>query len=341
MNTDARRLDHKTLTELRKRAVASIQGGESPASVAAALGVNERTVYRWLAAYRTGGWGELDARKRGGRPRKLDGQAMKWIYETIAAKSPLQLKFPFALWTAAMVQQLIKSRFSVKLSHSSVCRLLNQLGLRAQRPLWRAYQQDPEAVERWKNEEYPRIRRRARRLGAQIFFADEAGVRSDFHCGTTWGKRGTTPVVSSTGARFGANIISAVSAQGQLRFMLTKGRVTASVFIEFLRRLLVNAEAPIFLIVDGHPTHKAKSVKRFVAEQDGWLELYFLPPYSPELNPDELVWNDPKNNGLGRMAFSTREELRQLTVSHLRRIQKLPALIAGFFKAPTTRYATI
>jgi transposase len=341
MNTDARRLDHKTLTELRKRAVASIQDGESPASVAAALGVNERTVYRWLAAYRTGGWGELDARKRGGRPRKLDGQAMKWIYETIAAKSPLQLKFPFALWTAAMVQQLIKSRFSVKLSHSSVCRLLNQLGLSAQRPLWRAYQQDPETVERWKNEEYPRIRRRARRLGAQIFFADEAGVRSDFHSGTTWGKRGTTPVVSSTGARFGANIISAVSAQGQLRFMLTKGRVTASVFIEFLRRLLVNAEAPIFLIVDGHPTHKAKSVKRFVAEQDGWLELYFLPPYSPELNPDELVWNDLKNNGLGRMAFSTREELRQLTVSHLRRIQKLPALIASFFKAPTTRYATI
>lgn len=341
MNTDARRLDHKTLTELRKRAVASIQGGESPASVAAVFGVNERTVYRWLAAYRTGGWGELDARKRGGRPRKLDGRAMKWIYETIAKKSPLQLKFPFALWTAAMVQRLIKSRFSVKLSHSSVCRLLNQLGLSAQRPLWRAYQQNPEAVERWKSEEYPRIRRRARRLGAQIFFADEAGVRSDFHSGTTWGKRGTTPVVSSTGARFDANIISAVSAQGQLRFMLTKGRVTASVFIEFLRRLLVNAEAPIFLIVDGHPTHKAKSVERFVAEQEGWLELYFLPPYSPELNPDELVWNDLKNNGLGRMAFSTREELRQLTLSHLLRIQKLPALIASFFHAPTTCYATI
>jgi transposase len=134
MNTDARRLDHKTLTEeVRKRAVASIQGGESPGSVAAAFGVNERTVYRWLAAYRSGGWGELDARKRGGRPRKLDARAMKWIYETIATKLPLQLKFPFALWTAAMVQQIIKSRFSVKLSHSSVCRLLNQLGLSAQR----------------------------------------------------------------------------------------------------------------------------------------------------------------------------------------------------------------
>jgi transposase len=341
MDTDARRLDHKTLTEVRKRAVISIQGGESPASVAAVFGVNERTVYRWLAAYRSGGWGELDARKRGGRPRKLDAGAMKWIYETVARKTPLQLRFPFALWTAAMVQQIIRSRFSIKLSHSSVCRLLNQLGLSAQRPLWRAYQQDPEAVERWKSEEYPRIRQRARRLGAQIFFADEAGVRSDFHSGTTWGKRGVTPVVSSTGARFGANIISAVSAKGELRFMLTKGSVTARVFIEFLRRLLVNAQAPIFLIVDGHPTHKARSVKRFVAEQEGWLELYFLPPYSPELNPDEFVWNNLKNNALGRTALSTREELRELAVSHLRRMQKLPALIASFFHAPTTRYATI
>lgn len=341
MNTDARRLDHKTLTEMRKRAVASVQNGEPPASVAAAFGVNERTLYRWLATYRQGGWGRLDARKRGGRPPKLNAAAMRWIYETVATKSPLQLKFPFALWTAAMVQKLIHSQLSIKLSHSSVCRLLNQLGLSAQRPLWRAYQQDPQAVERWQREQYPRIRQRARRRGAQIFFADEAGVRSDFHSGTTWGRRGETPVVSSTGARFGANIISAVSAQGELRFMLTKGRVNAGVFIEFLKRLLVNAPGPIFLIVDGHPAHKAKCVRRFVADQKGRLELYFLPPYSPELNPDEFVWNDLKNNGLGRRALSTVEELRQLTVSHLRRLQKLPRLVASFFHAPTTRYAAI
>ena len=138
------------------------------------------------------------------------------------------------------------------------------MGMSAQRPLWRAYQQDPEAVRRWKEEEYPKLRRRAQRLGAQIFFGDEAGVRSDFHSGTTWARRGHTPIVSSTGARFGVNMISAVSARGQLRFMLTKGRVTAAVFIEFLQRLMVNASSPIFLVVDGHPTHKAKSVQRFV-----------------------------------------------------------------------------
>ena len=289
MRTDARALDHATLSELRRRGVAAVQSGEAPGLVAAALGVNLRTLFRWLAQYRRGGWGQLDARKRGGRPPKLDGRALRWIYSTVANKNPQQLKFPFALWTAAMVQALISERFKVPLSHSSVCRLLHQLGLSAQRPLWRAYQQDPKAVRQWLETDYPAIRRRARREGAQIFFADEAGVRSDFHSGTTWGRRGRTPVVSSTGARFGANLISAVSAQGQLRFMLTKGRVTAAVFIEFLRRLLVNAAAPIFLVVDGHPTHRAKSVARFVAEQHGRLALFHLPPYSPELNPDELV----------------------------------------------------
>jgi transposase len=340
MKTDARALDHATLTELRRRGVAAVQLGEAPGLVAAALGVNLRTVFRWLAQYRRGGWGQLDARKRGGRPPKLDGRALRWIYNTVANKNPQQLKFPFALWTAAMVQALISERFNVPLSHSSVCRLLHQLGLSAQRPLWRAYQQDPKAVRQWLEADYPAIRRQARRVGAQIFFADEAGVRSDFHSGTTWGKRGRTPVISSTGARFGANLISAVSAQGQLRFMLTKGRVTAAVFIEFLRRLLVNAAAPIFLVVDGHPTHRAKSVARFVAEQHGRLALFHLPPYSPELNPDELVWNSRKNHGTGRRVITSPEQLQKTIVAHMRQLQKLPALVRSFFHAPTTCYAS-
>ena len=201
MRTDGRGLTHATLTELRKRGVAAVQSGESPTQVAATLGVNLRTLFRWLALYRRGGWDQLDARKRGGRPPKLDGHALRWIYRTLSSKNPQQLNFPFALWTAAMVQTLIAERYKVKLSHSSVCRLLHQLGLSAQRPLWRAYQQNPEAVKQWLATEYPTIQRRARREGATIFFADEAGVRSDYHSGTTWGQRGRTPVVSSTGAR--------------------------------------------------------------------------------------------------------------------------------------------
>lgn len=296
IKTDARALDHKTLTELRKRAINRVQAGESPTAIAHVLGVNVRTVFRWLSLYRNGGLDNLDANKRGGRPRKLDGKSLKWLYNTIASKNPMQLRFTFALWTSAMIQELIREHLGVKLSRSSVCRLLGQLGLSSQRPLWRAYQQNPEAVSKWIEEEYPEIVRKAGEEGADIFFGDEAGVRSDFHSGTTWGKRGQTPIVSSTGARFGANIISAVCPRGQLRFMLTESRVTAKVFIKFLQRLLINAPRPIFLILDGHPTHKAKCVKQFVESQEGDLELYYLPPYSPELNPDELVWNDLKNN---------------------------------------------
>ena len=161
MNTDARTLDHKTLTELRKRAVASVRQGQRPEDVACALGVNLRTVFRWLALYRSGGWGKLDARKRGGRPPKLEAQALKWVYDTVLGTNPLQLKFPFALWTAAMIGELIAKRFGVHLSRSSVCRLLAQMGLSAQRPLWRAYQQDPEAVPSLEGRRLPGVRRRA------------------------------------------------------------------------------------------------------------------------------------------------------------------------------------
>jgi transposase len=339
MKTDARAVDHKTLTELRKRAIAQVQAGGSPTTVARVLGVNPRTVFRWLSLYRHGGLGNLEASKRGGRPPKLDGPAMKWLYDTIASKNPLQLRFTFALWTSAMVVTLIRDKLGIKLSRSSVCRLLNQLGLSAQRPLWRAYQQDPEAVRKWLKEEYPIIQRKSRRIGAQIYFADEAGVRSDFHSGTTWGVRGRTPIVSSTGSRFGANIISAVSPRGDMRFMLTKSRVNAKVFIDFLRRLLVNASGPIFLIVDGHPTHKARSVTKFVDSQEGKLQLFFLPPYSPELNPDEFVWNDLKNNCIGRKQVNSPNQLRKLILGHMRRLQKLPDLITSFFRAPTTKYA--
>jgi transposase len=337
--TDARRLSHKMLTELRQRGVSSVQEGQSPEIVAKALGINRVTIYGWLSRYRHGGWGALDAKKRGGRTPKLDGKALKWIYDTITTKNPLQLRFTFALWTAKMVGQIIFQRFDIKLSKASVCRLLNQLGLTPQRPVWRAYQQKPEDVERWLREEYPRIKDLARRNKALIFFGDEAGVRSDHHAGTTWGARGKTPVVSSTGARFGLNLISAVSSQGEFRFMTVKGRVGAAQFIEFIKRLLHGIDRMVFLIVDGHPTHKAKSVTRFVRSMKDRFRLFFLPPYSPELNPDEGVWNDLKNNAIGRHCITSPNQLQGEVISHLRYIQKSPDRVCSYFRSETTKYA--
>lgn len=337
--TDARRLKHDQLTELRRRGVAAVQAGESPEDVIRVLGISRATMYGWLALYRHGGWGQLDARKRGGRKPKLRGPALAWIYRVITLGDPRQYKFEFALWTSKMVRVLIRRRWGISLSRASVCRLLNQLGLTAQRPLWRAYQQNPEAVERWLREEFPAIQREAKRLKAEIWFGDEAGVRSDAHAGTTWAPRGQTPIVSSTGARFALNLISAVSRQGHFRFMGVQGRVNAKVFIGFLKRLLVKAKRMIFLIVDGHPTHKAKVVRKFVARESKRLRLYFLPPYSPELNPGEYVWNDLKNNGIGRKVITGPAQMKREVIAHLRSLQKSPDRIKSFFRAPTTAYA--
>jgi transposase len=174
---------------------------------------------------------------------------------------------------------------------------------------------------------------------AVIWFGDEAGVRSDAHAGTTWAPRGRTPILSTTGARFGLNLISAVSRRGDFRFMGVKGRVNAEVFITFLKRLMQGMRKPIFLIVDGHPTHKAVKVRRFLETVDKKLRLFFLPPYSPERNPDELVWNDWKNNGIGRKASTGPDQMKREVIRHLRSMQKSPDLVRSFFHAPSTVYA--
>jgi transposase len=340
-NNDARQLDHKSLTDLRKRAVTSVQEGQSPEVIAKALGIDRRTIYGWLSRYRDGGWGALDAKKRGGRPAKLDGKALQWIYNTVVNKNPLQLKFTFALWTAKMIGEVIYQRFGIRLSKASVCRFLIQLGLTPQKPIWRAYQQKPEEVQKWLKETYPRIKSMARQFKAQIYFGDEAGVRSDHHAGTTWAIKGKTPVVSTTGARFSLNIVSAVNAQGEFRFMTVKGRVGAPTFIEFIKRLLHGSTQMIFLIVDGHPAHKAKRVMKFIESKEikKRFRLFFLPPYSPELNPDERVWNDLKNNAVGRQAITAPEQMQSRIISHLRFIQKSPDRVRSYYNNATTQYA--
>jgi transposase len=334
-------MNHDILTELRKRAVTSVQEGQSPEAVAKALQVSRQALYGWLARYRDGGWGNLDAKKRGGRHPKLDAAAMKWIYDTVTMKNPLQMKFSFALWTARMIGKAIVDQFGIKLSKASVCRLLAQLGLTPQRPVWRAYQQQSETVKKWLDEEYPCIRDLAREMKAVIFFGDEAGVRSDHHAGTTWAPKGKTPVVSSTGRRFGLNIISAVAAQGEFRFMTVKGKVGAPQFIEFIKRLLHGMSRMVFLIVDNHPAHRAKIVKNFVETVKDRFRLFYLPSYSPELNPDERVWNDLKNNGIGKQCITDSDQLGKAVISTLRSIQKSPARVRSYFNNETTCYAAI
>ena len=338
---DARRLKYNELTELRKRGVSAVQDGQPAILVAKVLGVGKSTLFGWLARYRAGGWDALDAHRRGGRPPKLTARMMAWIYNTVATKDPRQVKFPFALWTSMMVAELIWRQFHIRLSRASVCRLMNQLGLSPQKPLWRAFQKDPERVEKWVKEEYPRILALAQKQKADIFFGDEAGIRSDFHSGKTWAARGKTPIVSTTGARFSCNMISAISPRGAMRFMLIEGKLTSDGFIDFLKRLIHNWPRRVFLIIDSHPVHKSAAVSRFVASTESRLQLFHLPPYSPELNPDEQVWNHLKNHGVGNRPIAGPDHLKHLVLSHLRKLQKLPSLVSSFFRLPETAYAAV
>ena len=338
---DGRALDHKALEAIRIRAVQRIaEDGESPSEVMRVLGFARTVVYNWLAKYRAGGIEALRALPIPGRPPKLTEEQRAWVYRTVTRNNPLQLNFEFALWTRAMVRDLIQQQYGVTLSVGSVGRLLRSMGLTPQRPVRRATQQVAARVQEWLTVTYPAIRAQALAAGAQIFFADEASVKSQGHAGTTWALKGETPVVPATGKRFGLNLVSAVSPQGALRFMVVDGRMTAARFIEFLKRLLHNQTHPIYLIVDQHAAHRARLVDEFVQSTNGRLRLFFLPSYSPELNPDELVWNHLKTHGVRKRLLQTPEELKRYVISHLRSLQQTPALVRGFFGKPSLRYIT-
>jgi transposase len=323
---------------LRIRVVAQIREGASPEELARVLDINPRTIYRWLERFHYGGEEALKTRPKPGRPSKLDSSQMAWIARTVRDKNPLQLKFPYALWTLAMIRELIRKQFNVKLTEVSVGRIMRTLGFTPQKPLHRAYQQDPVLVEKWRKEDYPKIQKRAKKEKAIIFFADEAGIRSDYHKGHTWAPEGETPVVAATGARFSLNMLSAVSAQGEFRFMVHEGTATAETFCKFLKRLAVGMDRKIFLIVDGHSIHRAKKVRELLEAMDGKITLFFLPPYSPELNPDELVWAQVKRR-VGKQLVKSKGDLKERVISALRSLQKYPDKIRGFFRTPLCCYA--
>lgn len=329
----------RSTPEERLRAVQLLKEGNEAELVARMFGVSRAIVFRWQQKYDAGGPAALETKRTPGPVSRLSPTQMSQLYAMVTGCDPRQLQFDFGLWTRKIIRDLIRREFGVKFSAVQVGRLLKKMGLSAQRPLYRAYQQDPERAEEWKKVIYPKIRKLAAEEGASIFFEDEAGLRTDHHAGTTWSPAGQTPVVIKTGERKSISMVSAISPRGELRFRVQEGSMNAGRFIDFLKALLSTVEGGIFLIVDGHPVHRSKKVREFAEnETGGRLKIFFLPPYSPDLNPDEWVWKNVKNDRVARQVIMGKDDLKAKATGALRRLQKLPGVVRGFFRDPHLSY---
>jgi transposase len=344
MNTkqDARKLDLIGKEDLRRRTVrAVIQEGLSKAEAARVFGVSRTSVHWWIDLYQENGEDGLTP-KRPGRPKcggRLKGWQAATIVNIIKDHCPDQLKMPFALWTREAVRDLIHMRFGIRYSVGMVGRLLRRWGFTPQKPVRRAYERNDERIRNWLKRKYPALRRRAKREKAEIYWEDETGLRSDHLAGRSYSPRGATPVIRSTGNRFGCNIISAVNNLGKMRFRVFNGSFTQSVMIDFLDRLIRDAKRKVIVIADGHPAHKGRRVKEWLKMHASQCELVLLPGYAPELNPDELLNQDLKSNVFSSGRPRTRDELVAQTRSYLKATQKRPDIVRAYFQEAHVNYA--
>lgn len=325
---------------MRFRVVKAIRGGMKKSAAARDFGVSRTSIDRWLAIIALGNINSLKSKKRG-RPKgtQLAPHQAATTVRLITDRCPDQLKLPFVLWTREAVQQLLAERFAVEVSVWTVGRYLARWGLTPQKPLRRAYERDPIAVQHWLEEAYPAIEKQAKAEKGEIHWGDQMGLRSDHQTGTSYGRRGRTPVISGTGQRFRCNMMSTITNRGHLSFMVFKERFTTKVCIRFLRRLLRQAGRKVFLILDRHPVHRSATVQRWLAAHHQQIAMFLLPSYSPDLNPDEFLNQDVKSNALGRQRPANQTEMIADLRFYLRSTQRQPSIVKSYFQAEPVRYA--
>lgn len=340
MKRDGRTLDHGTLEEIRKMAVERVREGERPSVVIASYGFHRCVIYRWLKAGAERGKGvrALASSKATGRPKKLSAAQERQIFRWVNGKNPMQYGFYFGLWTRQIVGELVKQKFGVALSLASIGAILARLGLTSQKLLQRAYQRDPEAIERWQRDTYPAIARTARAEKADIYFWDESGFRADAVHGKTWGVKGQTPIVPVPGQRQSISAASAVNARGGFWFAIYEGALTGELLVELLKGLLKYRKRPLHLVLDGLLAHKKAVVKDYVASTKGKLTPHYLPDYAPDLNPDKLVWSYAKRTGTALSTLQKGEKLRDRVHTQLAEISNDPPLVRSFFRHPGVTY---
>ena len=342
MKRDGRTFDRKTLEEIRRMAVERVREGVPAAKVIEAYGFNRTTIYKWLNAVLQPGLGirALRSTKATGRPRTLTPRQESQVFRWVNGRDPRQYGLDFGLWTRAIVVELIEKKFGIALGLTAVGELLARLGLTPQKPLQRAYQRDPEAIEEWQQESFPALAKQAKAEGAEIFFWDESGFRADTVHGKTWGVRGQTPVVQRPGQRQSISAASADNSKGGFWFRTYEGALNSELFIELLGEMMKYRRKPLHLVLDSLPAHKTALVKKYVASTNGRLTLHFLPGYAPDLNPDELVWSHVKRTGTARRPLQKGEKLREKIEAQLATLKEMPNLVRSFFKAPSVAYIT-
>lgn len=337
---DARHLSPEAQEALRYGVVNAVEKGMSKSEAARVFSVSRTAIHHWTKAFEEQGARALKAKKRGRRhSSRLAPHEAATTVRLLTQKCPDQLGLPFALWTRASVGQLLEQRYGISVSVWTVGRYLKRWGLTPQKPLRRAYEQDPKAVKQWLEVDYPAIVKLARQEGAEIHWGDEMGLRADDQTGRSYGRRGQTPVIPGTGQRCRCNLISTLTNHGTLYFKLFTQNFNSDIMLDFLRRLIRQIPQKVFLIVDKHPVHLSAKVNRWLEHHADRIRLFLLPSYSPELNPDELLNHDVKANAVGRKRAKTKVEMIENVRRHLRRRQRQPAVIKRFFHEKHVAYA--
>lgn len=337
-----RSLSPEAREERRRQVIKLRHRGWAYEAIAEQVGLSRTGVFNIVQRHRREGANGLTDKPCGrkvGEGRALSAEQEEEVKKLICDKTPDQLKMPFALWNRQAVKELIRSRFGMKLTVQGVGKYLARWGYTPQKPIKRAYEQRPEAVKAWLDETYPEIARRAKQEGAEIHWGDETGLRSDDVRGRSYAPAGQTPEIRVANRREGLSVMSTVTNQGKVRWKVFEGAMNADILIDFMRRLIKDAGRKVFLILDNLKVHHAKPVKAWLAEHAADIEVFYLPSYSPELNPDEMLNADLKSVVTSKAPARTKGHLKKAAVSHLRRLQKSPRRVMSYFRHGPVRYA--
>ena len=339
---DARTLNQDEQYQLRKLVVRLRQHGMSYKEIAEITGISANyacTIYNRHQRYGEKGIAKGKRGRRLGNQRTLDKRQEATIKRMITDKTPDQLKFPFGLWTRQAVQQLIEQQLHIKMPIRTVGEYLRRWGFTPQKPKKQAYEQNPKAIKKWLDERYPEIARRAKQEGAEIHWCDETGVRNDESAGRGYAPAGVTPVIRLNAARKSVNMISSITNQGKVRFMVYKEAMNSGLFIKFMERLTRDSGHKVFMVVDNLRVHHSKPVEEWLNEHQDMIEIFYLPSYSPELNPDEYLNCDLKTGLHSKPPARSEKELKDNVISYMHKLQMLADRVRRYFQHPRVEYA--